>query len=93
MAAQCDIDLLAGVPLHRFLPLANALIPFGMTALAFGVKKLRPAIAGFSAGTAAYLASVVVLADAAGPFGRIPLVLWCAGNAIACVDVATVACS
>ncbi len=83
-----DVDLLVGVSLHRFLPLANALLPFGLTALAFGVKKLRPAIAGFSAGTAAYLASIVILADAAGPFGRIPLVLWCAGNAAACAWIA-----
>jgi serine protease len=83
-----DFDLLVGPSVHRFLPLANALIPFALTALAFGVKRLRPAIAGFSAGTAAYLASVVVLADAAGPFGRVPLVLWCAGNAIACAWIA-----
>jgi serine protease len=83
-----DMDMLVGVSLHRFLPLANAIIPFGLTALAFGVKKLRPAIAGFSAGTAAYLASVVVLADAAGPFGRVPLILWCAANALACAWIA-----
>jgi serine protease len=83
-----DLDLLAGVGVHRFLPLANALIPFGLTALAFGVKKLRPAIAGLSAGTAAYLASVVVLADAAGPFGRVPLILWCAANAAVCAWIA-----
>ena len=83
-----DADMLLGVSLHRYLPLANALIPFGLTALAFGVKKLRPAIAGFSAGTAAYLASVLILADAAGPFGRIPLILWCAGNAFACAWIA-----
>jgi serine protease len=83
-----DMDLLAGVSVHKFLPLANAVIPFALTALAFGVKKLRPAIAGFSVGTAAYLASVVVLADSAGPFGRIPLILWCAGNAVACAWLA-----
>jgi len=83
-----DADLLVGVSVHRFLPLANALIPFALTALAFGAKKLRPAIAGFSAGTAAYLASVVILADAAGPFGRIPLILWCAGNAVVCAWIA-----
>jgi serine protease len=83
-----DVDLLFGASLHRFLPLANALIPFGLTALAFGVKKLRPAIAGLSVGTAAYLASVVVLADATGPFGRIPLILWCAANAAMCAWIA-----
>jgi serine protease len=83
-----DMDLLLGVTVHRFLPLANAAIPFALTALAFGVKKLRPAIAGLSAGTAAYLTSVVVLADAAGPFGHVPLLLWCAVNAAACAWIA-----
>jgi serine protease len=83
-----DADLLVGVSLHRFLPLANALIPFALTAIAFGAKKLRPAIAGFSAGTAAYLASVVILADTAGPFGRLPLIAWCVGNAIVCAWIA-----
>jgi serine protease len=83
-----DMDLLLGVSVHRFLPLANAAIPFGLTALAFGVKKLRPAIAGLSAGIAAYLTSIVVLADAAGPFGHLPLLLWCAVNAAACAWIA-----
>jgi serine protease len=83
-----DMDLLVGASLHRFLPLANALIPFTLTALAFGVKKLRPAIAGFSAGTAAYLASIVLLGDAAGPFGKVALLAWCAANAAACVWIA-----
>jgi serine protease len=83
-----DLDIYVGLGVHRFLPLANAIIPFGLTAIAFGFKKLRPSIAGFSAGTAAYLASVVVLADAAGPFGRIPLILWCAGNAFVCAWLA-----
>jgi serine protease len=83
-----DVDLLLGVSVHQYLPLANALIPFGLTALAFGVKQLRPTIAGFSAGTAAYLASVVVLGDASGPFGHLPLILWCAGNALACAWIA-----
>jgi serine protease len=83
-----DMDMLLGVTVHKFLPLANAAIPFALTALAFGVKKLRPAIAGFSAGTAAYLTSVVVLADAAGPFGHVPLLLWCAVNAAACAWIA-----
>jgi serine protease len=52
------------------------------------VKRARPAIAGLSAGTAAYLASVVLLADAAGPFGRIPLLFWCAANAAVCAWIA-----
>ena len=83
-----DLDLLAGVGVHRWLPLANALIPFGLTVLAFGVKRFRPVIAGFAAGTAAYLASVVVLGDAAGPFGHVPLLLWCGVNALLCAWIA-----
>lgn len=83
-----DMDLFVGASLHKFLPLANALLPFSLTALAFGVKKLRPAIAGLSAGTAAYLTSIVVLGDAAGPFGKAALLAWCAINAVGCVWIA-----
>jgi len=85
-----DMDLLVGVGLHRWLPLANALIPFALTALAFGAKKLRPAIAGFSAGTAAYLASIVVIGDATGPFGKVALIAWAAANALACLWIARI---
>ena len=83
-----DMDLLAGVSVHRWLPLANVVIPFALTAVGFGVKKLRPAIAGFAAGTAAYLASVVVLGDALGPMGKATMILWCGANALACAWVA-----
>jgi len=83
-----DLDMVAGLSIHRWLPLANAVIPFALTAIGFGVKKLRPSIAGFSAGTAAYLTSAVVLADAAGPLGRVPFILWCAGNAFVCAWIA-----
>ncbi|MFT3773487.1 MAG: S8 family peptidase [Minicystis sp.] len=83
-----DLDLLLGVNLHRFLPLANALIPFGLTALTFGVKKARPAVAGLAVGTAAYLASVVALGEATGPFGKTALIAWAAVNAMICVWIA-----
>jgi serine protease len=83
-----DMDMLIGASVHRFLPLANALIPFGLTALAFGVKRLRPAIAGVAAGTAAYLMSVAVLGEAAGPMGRTALVVWCGLNVMACTWIA-----
>jgi serine protease len=85
-----DADLMLGVSVHRFLPLANALIPFGLTALAFGAKQLRPAIAGVAAGTAAYLASVVILADATGPFGKVLFLGWALGNAVACAWIARI---
>jgi serine protease len=83
-----DLDLAWSVGVHRWLPLANAGIPFALTALAFGIKQLRPTIAGLSAGTAAYLASIVVLHDASGPFGGVALAIWCAGNALVCAWIA-----
>ena len=83
-----DVDLLVGASLHRFLPLGNALLPFLATALLFGVKGLRPAIAGLSVGTAAYLLSVVALGDAAGPFGHFAMLVWCAVNAGVCAWIA-----
>lgn len=83
-----DLDLLIGVSLHRWLPLANGLLPFALTALFFGVKQLRPTVAGFAVGTAAYLTSVVALGEAGGPLGRLALVIWCAVNAAACLWIA-----
>ncbi|MCC6556523.1 MAG: peptidase S8 [Polyangiaceae bacterium] len=83
-----DLDLVIGASLHRWLPLANALIPFGLTALCLGVKRLRPVVAGFAVGTAAYLTSVVALGEAASPFGWTALVVWCAVNAAACIWIA-----
>lgn len=83
-----DFDFLVGASLHRWLPFANALLPFGLTAIAFGIKRARPAIAGFSAGTAAYLASVAILGDAFGPFGRVAMIAWCGVNALLCAWIA-----
>lgn len=83
-----DLDFLVGASVHHWLPLANAAIPFGLTALAFGAKSLRPSIAGFAAGTAAYLASVVVLNESYGPFGKAALIAWCAVNVAACMWIA-----
>jgi serine protease len=83
-----DLDLYVGASLHRWLPLANAALPFALTSLLFGVKRLRPAIAGVAVGTAAYIASVAILGEAAGPFGRLALLAWCAMNVVACTWIA-----
>jgi serine protease len=83
-----DMDLLIGVSLHRFLPLANALLPFAFTAVFFGVKRLRPFIAGLATGTAAYLFATVAMNSAAAPFGRPAMLVWCALNAMACMWIA-----
>jgi serine protease len=37
-----DLDLLVGVSLHRFLPLASALLPFLLTAVFFGSARVLP---------------------------------------------------
>lgn len=83
-----DLDLLIGASLHRFLPLANALVPFGALALFFGNKAARPAIAGLAVGTAAYLGSIAALGEAAAPFGQPLLLAWTVGNALLCAWIA-----
>lgn len=83
-----DMDLIVSASLHGWLPLANALLPFGLTALAFGSRALRPFVAGIAAGTAAYLGSVMILGEHASPFGRVLLLAWCALNAVACAWLA-----
>ncbi|MEZ4313904.1 MAG: S8 family peptidase [Polyangiaceae bacterium] len=79
-----DMDLLFSATLHRWLPLANAAIPFALTALAFGSRSLRPLVAGISVGMAAYLASVALLGEHASPFGQVLLFAWCGLNVLAC---------
>ena len=83
-----DLDLLVGASLHRFLPLANVLVPFVLTMLAFGSRILRPVVAGIGVGTAAYLLSIAALGEHASPFGRLLLIVWCVANAAGCAWLA-----
>lgn len=83
-----DLDLLVGASLHRFLPLANVLLPFGLTMIAFGSRILRPVVAGIGVGTAAYLLSIAALGEHASPFGRLLLIVWCVANAAGCAWLA-----
>ncbi len=83
-----DLDLYVGASLHKLLPLANALVPAALTAVTFHSKPLRMLTAGIAIGTAAYLGSVAVLGEAAGPFGSAALSAWCALNAVGCVLIA-----
>ncbi len=83
-----DLDFFLGASVHRWLPLANAAIPFALMTLSFGSKRLRPWIAGLAAGTGAYLTSVATLGEAAGPLGHTALVAWCGLNAAACIWIA-----
>lgn len=83
-----DWDLLVSASLHGFLPLANVLWPFGLVSLLLSVRRATPLLAGVCLGTAAYLASVVVLRDVASPVGSLVLSGWCAANALACAWLA-----
>ncbi len=83
-----DLDFFLGASVHRWLPFANAAIPFALLAISFGSKRLRPWIAGLAAGTGAYLVSVAMLGEAAGPLGHTALVAWCGLNAAACIWIA-----
>jgi serine protease len=83
-----DLDFFLGASVHRWLPFANAAIPFALLVISFGSKRLRPWIAGLAAGTGAYLVSVATLGEAAGPLGHTALVAWCGLNAAACIWIA-----
>ena len=78
-------DLLIGVSLHSFLPLANLLVPLVLILALLRVKGAAPWLAGFAVGTAAYLASVALLGQLATPFGWLLTTLWCAVNAAVCL--------
>jgi serine protease len=83
-----DMDLYLGAGLHKLLPLANALVPLGLSIITFQFKKLRPVVAGIAAGTAAYLGSIVFLHESASPFGGTLLTVWCVANAAVCAFIA-----
>jgi serine protease len=82
-------DLLIGVSLHSFLPLANMILPLVMVLVLLRVRGAAPWLAGFSVGTAAYLASVALLGQLATPFGWLVTTLWCAVNAAVCLWLAS----
>lgn len=83
-----DLDYFVGASLHQWLPLATSLVPFALTAVFYGARSLRPAIAGLSVGIAAYLVSVAALGEMSGPFGKTALLGWCAVNAVLCLWIA-----
>ncbi|RLB63340.1 MAG: peptidase S8 [Deltaproteobacteria bacterium] len=82
-------DLLIGVSLHSFLPLANMILPLVLILALLRVRGAAPWLAGFSVGTAAYLTSVALLGQLATPFGWWITTLWCAVNAAVCLWLAS----
>jgi serine protease len=82
-------DLFVGVSVHRWLPLAHFFVPLGLSAVAFGVRRLRPIIAGVSIGTAAYLLSLAALGWVApGATASALLWVWALANAAGCLWLA-----
>lgn len=77
--------LLIGVSLHSFLPLANLFLPLVLILVLLRVKGTAPWLAGFTVGTAAYLASVAILGQLHTPFGWLITTIWCTVNAAVCV--------
>ncbi len=78
-------DLIVGVSVHRWLPLANFLIPLAMSAVGFGFKRFRPAIAGVAIGTSAYLLSLPILRlTASDPKSLTLLAIWSVVNLAVC---------
>ena len=82
-------DLLLSASLHRYLPLANMLVPVALTLLLLGVRGAQSWLAGFALGTAAYLVSVAVLGQLATPFGWLITTAWCLLHALGCLWMAT----
>ncbi|HNZ25186.1 MAG TPA: S8 family peptidase [Polyangiaceae bacterium] len=84
-----DWDLLLGVSVHRWLPLAHVLIPFSLSAVGFGIRWARPFIAGIAVGIAAYLGSVPLLELTTGNLiSRLLLATWALINIAGCLWLA-----
>lgn len=84
-----DLDLaILGQSVHRWLPLASALLPFGLTTVLFGSKSGRAFAAGISVGTAAYLVAAIRLGELASPIGHAATIVWLGANALGCLWIA-----
>ncbi|MCC6526973.1 MAG: peptidase S8, partial [Polyangiaceae bacterium] len=83
-----DWDLLLDARSHAYLPLANVLLPLGLTFLLLRVRGAVAPIVGLCLGTAAYLVSVAVLGQVAAPYGRLATVGWSVANALGCLLLA-----
>jgi serine protease len=81
-------DVIFDAGLHRWLPLANALPALALTAVFFGVKRLRPTLGGFALGSAALLSQMAILGDVATPFGGLLTRVWLVANMALCLWIA-----
>ncbi len=80
--------LMLAPSLHKWLPLASALPVFGLTAILFGSKTLRPVLGGLALGTAALLVQIGISGETWYALGPFMLRVWCALNVVACLWLA-----
>jgi serine protease len=83
-------DVLWGVGLHKWLPLANALPAMAGVSFLFGSRRLRPGVGGFALGSAALLVQLAFSADVTFGMGPFALRLWTIANALVCLWIARI---
>ena len=82
-------DMLAGLSVHRWLPLAHFFVPLGFSALLFSIRRARPFVAGTAIGTAAYLASIPLLQlQTSTVTSTAMLGAWALVNVVGCIWLA-----
>jgi serine protease len=81
-------DLALGV--HRWLPLAGALPAFGLVAVFFGVRRLRPLVGGFALGASALAAQLAWSGDASFALGLWPMRAYLLASVLVCAWIARV---
>lgn len=84
-------DLVASASVHRWLPLANAIPVIALTTLLFGVRRLRPLLAGLAIGMAAFTGQLAIAGEVATPFPMLATRAWLVVNALVCAWIAAVA--
>jgi serine protease len=84
-------DMALGANVHRWLPLAGALPVIAVASLLLGVKRFRPWIGGFAAGTAALAGQLALSGDAAFALGTFAMRLYAMVSVVVCVWIARIA--
>lgn len=77
-----DLTMFTNSFIHQFLPLGSAFLPIALAAMFYSRKNLRPAIGGFSLGTAGYLLGTFVSGLHSAPFGWFAMLIWTTANLI-----------
>jgi serine protease len=84
-------DVLVGVGVHRWLPLASALPAVAIALLSFRHRTGRLLAGGAALGTLALFAQMLVAADVDVAYGALLAHVWVVSNAIVCLWLARVA--